>query len=110
MQSTTRSEWRDAVQTVTEYVPSLLGALAILVIGWLVALVVARLVHAALAKTRVDERMTGWVLGADRAKGIGVEGTTSRIVFWLIMLFVLVAFFQALGLTLVAEPLNSAKA
>jgi hypothetical protein len=35
-----------------------------------------------------------------------VERWIARGVFWLIMIFVLVAFFQVLGLTLITDPLN----
>ena len=35
-----------------------------------------------------------------------VENVVGRVVFWLIMLFVLIAFFEALGLTIITDPLN----
>ena len=44
--------------------------------------------------------------GKDGAAATEVERWVSRVVFYLIMLFVLVAFFQTLGLTVITEPLN----
>lgn len=89
-------------QLVVTYLPNLLGALAILIIGWLVALVVSAIVRSGLQRTQVITRITG----KEAAEGSDAEQWIGKGVFYLIMLFVLVAFFQALGLTLLTEPLN----
>ena len=88
------------------YVPNLLGALAILVIGWLVAWIIATLLNAALRRTELDNRLARWIAGEESVKHIPLETWISRGVFYLLMIFVLVAFFQALQLTLPSEPLN----
>ena len=84
------------------YLPSLVGALAILVVGWLVARIIAACVRAALRRTNLDNRLADWLAG----ETVQVEGAVSTAVFYILMAFVLVAFFQALGLTLATEPLN----
>jgi len=84
------------------YLPSLVGALAILVVGWLVARIIAACVRAALRKTNLDNRLADWLVG----EAVQVERAVSATVFYILMAFVLVAFFQALGLTLATEPLN----
>jgi hypothetical protein len=89
-------------QNVVGYVPHLIGALAILVLGWLVARVIAALVRGALRRTNIDNKLVQWLTG----EAVAVEDGVARGVFYLIMIFVLVAFFQALGLTLPTEPLN----
>lgn len=86
--------------------PSLLMALGILIVGWLVALAIAALVRAVLRRTSLDNKIAGW-FSAGSDKPVDIEQIVSRIVFWVLMLMVLVAFFQALGMTLVTEPLNS---
>ena len=48
-------------QLVGGYLPNLLGALAILAIGWLVALVVAAVVRGALHRTTIDNRLAAWM-------------------------------------------------
>jgi hypothetical protein len=93
-------------QLVSGYVPNLLGALAILVVGWVVALIVSVIVRGVLRRTTVDNRLSRWIAGEEAAKAIPVEEWIAKGVFYLVMLFVLVAFFQALGLTLITEPLN----
>ncbi len=100
--------WEQMLQMVAVYVPNLLGATAILVVGWLLAAIGAALVRGALHKTTLDNRLAGWLVGEEQARTVDVEGAVGKGVFYIIMLLVLVAFFQALGLTLVTEPLNRA--
>jgi hypothetical protein len=46
-------------------------------------------------------------LGLDRGEiKFNIEGAASKSVYYLIMLFVLIAFFQALHLTVITEPIN----
>ena len=89
-------------QILAGYLPQLIGALAILVLGWLVARIVAAIVRSALRRTNLDNRLAQWLMG----ESVAVEDGVARGVFYLIMVFVLVAFFQTLGLTLPTEPLN----
>ncbi|MDX1778119.1 MAG: mechanosensitive ion channel [Thermodesulfobacteriota bacterium] len=88
---------------VGSYIPELLGAMVILIVGWLIALILSNLARSVLKRTELDNKIVGWVTGE---KAPNVEEGTGRIIFWLIMIFVLIAFFQALGLTLVTDPLN----
>ena len=88
------------------YMPQLLGALLILVAGWIVALVVAAVVRAVLRSTSLDDKIAKLLFGEDKAKEANVERVAGKVVFYLVLVVVLVAFFQALGLTLATEPLN----
>ena len=90
-------------EEVGSYIPELLGALVILIVGWLIALVLSNIVRSVLKRTELDNKIVGWVTGQQAPN---VEEGVGRVVFWLIMIFVLIAFFQALGLTLVTDPLN----
>ena len=107
MNETLQNMFRNVTDQVSQlvggYLPNLLGALGIVVIGWLVALVVARVVRGALKRTTIDNRIAAW-MGAGQE--VEVERYAGKTAYWLIMLFVLVAFFQALNLTNVTEPLN----
>ena len=88
------------------YFPTILGAIAILVIGWLIALILAALVRGALRRTQAGTKLARWIKGDEEAGDAEANKWIGRAVFYLAMLFVLVAFFQYLGLTLIAEPLN----
>ena len=79
----------------------------ILCIGWIVARIASSVVRRGLSRTTLDERLAGVLFGQERAQGTDLAGGIGRGVYYVIMLFVLVAFFQALGLTLITEPLNS---
>jgi len=93
-------------QSVGAYIPNLVGALAILIIGWLVARVISVIVGKALRHTGLGKRLAGWMTDKEGAEGVESERLVAKGVFWLIMLFVLIAVFQVLGLTLITEPLN----
>lgn len=88
------------------YLPSLVGALVILALGLVLAPLVAALVRAALHRSGMEKSVTRWAFGDDMRQTTNVERWIARIFFYLVLLFVLVAFFQALGLTLVTEPLS----
>jgi Mechanosensitive ion channel, conserved TM helix len=94
--------WDRVIETVGNYVPSMLGALAILVVGWLVARIIAAGVRRVLLRTELDNRLAKWLVG----ESVQVEQIIASTVFYLLMVFVLIAFFQTLGLTIPTEPLN----
>ena len=90
-------------EMLSGFVPSLLGAIGILVVGWIVAVTVRSVIRGTLKRTRFDERVAEWTTG----KPVSVAHTAGTLVYWIIMLFVAMAVFQALDLPLVAEPLNA---
>lgn len=94
--------------TLTTYLPNVLAALGILIGGWLLALIAAAITRGFLRRTTLDDRLATIIRGeqdADTGR-LDIERWVSKAVFYLIMLFVLVAFLQALNLTLVAGPIN----
>ena len=95
------------IDSIGAYLPNLIGALAILVIGWLVAFAVAALVRTVLRRITLDNRLTRLLFGAEAEKNVPVENIISKGVFYLLMVFVLVAFFQVLQLTAITEPLKN---
>jgi len=99
--------YQQIVGTVGAYLPSLVGAVAILILGWLGALLISAIVRGVLNRTTFDNRVAEWAgIGKDQAD-FKIETMVSKGVYYLIMLFVLIAFFQALGLTVITGPLNS---
>lgn len=93
-------------QLIAVYVPNLLGALAILVTGWIAALIIAAISRGILRRTSVGKKLSEW-MSEDGEKPVPVERFVSKVLFYIVMLFVLIAFFQALGLTIITEPLNN---
>ena len=83
-------------------------AIGILVIGWIVAWFISYIVVRLFKKTDIDNKIASWVTGNSQAsQDLPVEKWISSAVFWVIIIFVLVAFFDKLKLTAVSEPLNA---
>ena len=93
-------------QLVAMNILSVIVAALILVVGWVVALIIAAAVRAGLRRTTLSKHLAKWSEEGDVAKATDVERWGSKLVFYIVMFFVLIAFFQYLGLTIVAEPLN----
>ncbi len=89
-----------------EYGRPALEALAILVVGWIVAKLVGATLRKVLEKTDWDNRLAQYIAG-DRAKDLPIEEGVGKLGYWLVMLMVLMAVFQSLGLTIITEPLNA---
>jgi hypothetical protein len=88
--------------TLGENLPSILGALAILVLGWLVAVLVRAALRRALGFLKLNHRIesaTGNKM--DLETGIAKGG------YYIALLLVLIGFFNALDLYLVSGPLQS---
>jgi hypothetical protein len=91
--------------TVGSFLPAIIGAFLILIIGWLIALGISALIRTILKHTSFDNKMFE-KLGLGKEKTVKSEIIISRTIFYILMLFVLIAFFQVLGLTIITEPLN----
>jgi hypothetical protein len=87
-------------------VMSFVSALAILIVGWLVAKILGAAVRGLLRRTKIDDKIAGWIVGEGKEGETDISSWVGKAVFYLAMLFVLVAFFQTLGLTVITEPLN----
>ncbi|WNM58377.1 mechanosensitive ion channel [Candidatus Nitrospira allomarina] len=85
-----------------ETLPNVLGALGILLLGWIVALLVRAGIRKALGMLNVNQR-----LRSTTGTTMDVEGGTAVGIYYLILLLVLVAFFNALHLEMVSGPLGT---
>ncbi len=93
-------------QLAGPYIPRIAGALGILIVGWLIALIVGALLRALMRRSGIDDKVAAWFGREEGAKDVHVDNWVGRGAYYLIMLFVLVAVFQTLGLTILTEPLN----
>lgn len=92
--------------TLAAFLPNLLIAILILVVGWLVAFLISKAVQGLLHRTSLDDRLAGAMQGGSPAR-VPVERYVALAVFWLIMFFVIVVFLQTLNLGGIADPLNA---
>ena len=83
-------------------IPNLLLAVAFLVGGWIVAMVIAALVRKSLGLIKLNDRVRSGAGGT-----MDIEGGAAKGIYYLILLMALIAFFNALKLPLVSAPLQS---
>jgi hypothetical protein len=92
--------------SIGAYIPNLLGAVVVLIVGVLIALIISAIVRGVLQRAKLDQKIAGWRDKTEKGESRDVTRGIGKGIFWLIMILVLIAFFQALRLTLVTDPLN----
>jgi Conserved TM helix len=82
-------------------------AIAILVVGYIIALLAQSLTKKLLHATNLDNRLASWIFGQPAgAESPPVEKWFGSGVFWLVMIFTLVGFLDKLKLTAASQPLT----
>ena len=95
--------WQSSLQNALGvYLPNLLGGLAVLLVGWIVALALAAVVRKGLGALRVNER-----LNAQTQSAANFEKIAGRIVFWAVMLLAVIGMFGVLNVDGVSGPLST---
>lgn len=92
---------------ITSRALSLLGAISILLLGWIIALALSAVVKGLLNRTTLDNQLAAWLLGQQEGELPKVEKWVATLVFWVVMVFATVAFLNALELNAVSSPLES---
>lgn len=87
--------------TIADFIPDLLGALIVLLVGWLIARGIKTLIVKLLRKTSWDER----VFGSDQIEDTNVF--VGNIFYYLIMIIVLLIVLEILGISEVLTPLEN---
>ena len=95
--------FQDTLTTLAEALPNILIALGVLIGGWLLALLGRALTRATLTRTGVDRRIASLFGATEKTSAVRVASWTSRIVYYLILLFVLAAILQVLQQVLPAQ-------
>jgi hypothetical protein len=85
--------------TLGAQLPGILGALAILIVGWLVAVTARAGTRRVLALLRVNTR-----INESTGQAVNVETGVAVGVFWVIILVTLVGVFNALHLDVISNP------
>lgn len=97
----------EAAARLGQFLPSLIGAIAVLLLGWLVATLVALAVRKLLRSTNLDDRLANWAMGRPADSPVQVEKWVSTVVYWVIFLFAIIAALNVLNLAGVSAPLNN---
>lgn len=94
-----------AIQQIVQMLPNLLAAVAILIFGWLIAVIASAIVKGVLNRTDIDNKIAAGLTG--RTDSPQVEKFISGLVFWIILLITIVAVLDRLDLKVASQPLNS---
>ena len=84
-----------------EIIPNVLGALLILIIGWFVAIILRAVVRRGLGALDVNRRFA-----TEGEEPLDIQGGAAKGVYYIALLFVVLAFFNALQLEIVSAPLQ----
>jgi hypothetical protein len=90
------------VSTIMEYLPRVGGAAIILIIAWIIAKILKLIIQKGLGLLKFDENLSKY-LGKEGRKPSEI---IARIAFYLVLLFSLPPFLEALQLTSVTKPLS----
>ena len=78
---------------------SIIGAILIFIIGWLVALGIAALVRGVLSKVNLNQQMS-----SSTGKSYDLEGIISKVVFWFIFIIAIAGALSQLNLNSISTP------
>jgi hypothetical protein len=92
------------LNNIGQLLVQVLYAVVVLFVGWIIAKIVAALVGKLLHWLKIDERLGK---AAGETKVPQLEKLLTLVVYYLILLFAVIAALEALGLTLVTQPLNA---
>jgi hypothetical protein len=98
----------NALNTFLAAIPQLVGALLIIIIGWIIAGILARVATAALQRANADRLFAerGGEVYGPQSKRIQPSIVAGELVKWLVRIIFLVAAANVLGMTQVSELLN----
>ena len=100
---------KEMLKRIGEFIPTLVGALIILIVGWIIAKIIRKITLKLLTLIRFDTFADKAGISDALNKG-NIKTSTSNLlsglVYWLIMIMVLVMVVNALGLTVASQLLN----
>lgn len=101
--------WEETLVSIVVWLPNLFGALALLLIGWLVARLVQFVIGGLLRRLRLDlltERVGVSRLLSNAGLDPSASNLLARLAYWLILFVFVLAAAESLGLVGIAEMLN----
>lgn len=96
------------LQNLVAFIPNLLAAVLILLVGLIIASIVKAIIKGILNRTNIDNRIAAGIMGRDdRVDLPKVEDLIGSIGYWTVILFTVVAVLQTLQLEVVSRPLGT---
>ncbi|WP_224448900.1 mechanosensitive ion channel family protein [Haloprofundus salilacus] len=100
---------QETISTIIAFIPRLIGAAIILLIGWIIGRVVARVVSAIVDRSELDEMVLRTPVG--RALGNSeqaVSNTFGKLAAWYVYLLAILAAANALAITVLSQWITTA--
>ena len=88
------------INWVNESLPSVIGAVVIFIIGWLLALLIKKIVHGLMKRTEWDEHLLGNTI-------IDTNKFIANFVYYILMVVVLLIVLKILGVSYVLDPIKN---
>ena len=85
--------------SVGDFLPSTLGALLIVVLGWFIAGVLKRLTTKLVKRTKIDEKM--------KSDKVVLSKFIGKLIYFLVMIFVFMLALEKLGMQSVLDPVKN---
>src|SRR6187431_2410852 len=95
-----------AINAIIGYIPNILAAVVILLVGWLVAVLLRNVVRGIVRRTPLNAWLGRWFGDATASPPIDAAQILGDVVYYLALLVVFIGVCEALGLTLITEPLR----
>lgn len=96
-----RNQLENFADQIAVYLPDIIGALIVLLVGWLIAKAIKALIVKLLKKTHWDEKVFGQTDVGDTNNFLG------NIVYYIIMIIVILIVLEILGVQQVLTPLEN---
>jgi hypothetical protein len=102
----TSNFWPSLQATLAAHLPGILGALLILIVGWLLAVLARAAIRRGLAALRVNRRISD-ATEQPAHEPLDVESGIATAVFWIIILITLIGVFSSLNLDRASQPFDA---
>ncbi|MEM9886851.1 MAG: mechanosensitive ion channel [Bacteroidota bacterium] len=86
--------------TISSFLPGVLGALAVLIIGWLIASTLSKVIAKLVRKTGLQERL------GKQGSSIDLYSVVKKFVYYILMVIVLLVVLEILGIENVLAPIE----
>ena len=100
---------KEMLTKIANFIPNLIGALVILILGWVIAKIIKGIVNRILLLIRFDLIAEKAGVASILSKGaikLTARQMISNLAYWLVMIMILVMVVNALGLTVASQLLE----
>jgi len=91
---------KDFIETIATALPGVLGAFAVLIVGWFISWIIKKVVYRLMLKTDWDEKLLGNTI-------VDTNKFVANLVYYILMVLVLLIVLEMMGVSYVLEPIRN---